>query len=1291
MIKFRSIYIILMKNIMASLRNAKEVIRKELEKGTFDSNSVATIEWKIAELEAAKIEWKKDPSIVGLHARYLAKFEALDEEAKRNLSREIERARARQDNLRAEITGVELPASVLWNEAIMAQLKKLWIIRNNRAVFENSNVQEKLTKYLEYLNYISDVELDDRGAFVNPAEIAKKYRELLNDSTDWILDKEYLQFKYAESIYNDIIRRGFVLQKNSTGEYTIVCPKVVWGVMVRKNLKDTHPDHPYLDIVHARNTRKLLDVVVVTSMIRKDFGLDAKKVVGQKTLITRILQEHNIKSKSWVNIQKADLLLLDWDRIKADVDTKLKSVVDTKDGASMQAYNELMHLRNFIENEEYNKPDYNRDIFTRANIYRKGFLNEKALIDAFGGSLDNATPENFMDVVKKMWGEARGGLFIFAILALIGGFKKTALWAAGIALLGPSVAGIVETWINGTQTTGNLFSDEELELIRPHAVIPILDNNSYQAQFEKLASINKTNLENSVDDTGRTLPSVANNFIIAKILNEFHKSGTDINITSSTAARDTLAAMGGKDITNTEFPNFKWTTYTITLNDIKSFLQLIESDGFKEAWDISLSDVMSKGRDIRNQNYESFDFTVDGNFDREINNHLRTRWAANTTVTGREKIKELQTKIESKLSAGVTDNFFDSVTGRNTADVIRGLPERLTNIDDLIAELNSMGLASASIDPLIDSTNGLLPKYKTFMEADAAMSEYDGLLSGGKTFITDKWDDFWTFVGGLAWRTWISDLQTEKDEIDAIITKITPTSFEINGTPVDISSDPLFQSIVDRANTVKNQLEQRSQKIQEEIDRRDSDFLESITGEVVDTNVENLEKDESSQDYRNSVRETTQAISNFKSMVSDLEADRNISKAFENINDYTFLQQVKEKLEGMTLSWPTTPPAKSWLLSEVQSVFWPGQEMERFMQKATEIFTAYFSENQTTKNTVISMSSAYTTVDTIVDNKIELDRIEQNYKNSIGWTDTITAFLNRRPRTTDQEKAYIKAKDIFGSGFSVPNDTINAAGIFTAISEKRREIADGIHTYINSITTSDIDTLEELKNIDDRGVIELAKEEIGNQVVLDYVAKLEDIGTQIMDSIPATPDGIDDLIEIDNIFQFTISGWFWQKVRETFVGADYLKQKFTTKVEFIGENILSGFSEDMTGLAAITDFRNDAAKFEWIASWDSSFRDSYQQRLEQIQETVRNNTYARSIPEILTTIENVVASIDPASRLTENTLLDSFTTSASTKTITLLVTTLGLNDNEPSGMYNGFEELERRTIYNKLKELKIIN
>gem|GEM_PF-6396352 len=232
--------------------------------------------------------------------------------------------------------------------------------------------------------------------------MAKKYRELINEGTDWILDKKYIQFKYAEAIQNDIIRRGYVLQKNATGQYTIVCPKIENGKLIRKDLREDFPNHPYLDIVNSRNTRNLLDVAMVTSMISKNTFLEGKGIIGQETLISSILANNHIKSRNGVTIQKAELLKLDWNDVKRQIDEKLAQTIDTTDGASMQVYNELMYVRNFIEHKEYEDPDYSTAIFSEANVYRKGFLTEKALLDAFGGNIENVTPKNFMGVIKNM-------------------------------------------------------------------------------------------------------------------------------------------------------------------------------------------------------------------------------------------------------------------------------------------------------------------------------------------------------------------------------------------------------------------------------------------------------------------------------------------------------------------------------------------------------------------------------------------------------------------------------------------------------------------------------------------------------------------------------------------------------------------------------------------------------------------------------------------------------------------------------------------------------------------------
>lgn len=1306
MVKFKSIYYFCYKQIMTTIVQAREAISRQLDTPDFTAESVAIIEGIIQELESWRIEWEQDPELAGLHTRYLTRFEALDEEVRRNLSSIIERARARQDNLRAEISGIELPASVLGSEEIMRELQRLGIVRGNRAVFENSHVQERITRYLDYLNFISDVERDDREAITDPEGLVDRYRDLLTEETDWILDKRFLQYKYIEAIYADIIRRGYVLQKNATGEYSIVCPEIdeaSWD-LIYKNLETTHPNHPYLEVVSARNTRDLIDIAAVTHIMRTNSNLSARTdIIGQQTLIATILESHNIRSRSGATIQRADLLLLDWEYVEEQIDARLVSLIDPENGASLQAYNELMYVKNFIEHQEYDMPERNAHIFAAANTYRQWFMQEQALIDAFWGNIENVTPDSFVEVLRNMGWDFRAASLIFAVVAFLWWFRRLAVTAAGIGLATPFAINMYDT-ATASIADRNAIMDQ-LEIIRPHAVIPILANRTYQEQFERIAEINQTNLNTTVDEHGRTLPFVANNFIIAKILNEVHASGQDFDLNSPTVVTDIYTAMRSKDITNTEFPHFRGTNYTITREDVQSFILLTESEGFRETWDETLSDVFSRGIDIRNQSYESFDFTVDANFDRALNNHLRTRWLANTTTEGRESIRTLQETIEARVSAGITDNFFDSITGRNTADVIRTLPERLGNLDDLIAEISSMThLQAPTKDPLINPTTGILPKYKIFLEADAEMSNYDGTLANGTRFITDTWGDMETFVGGLAGRTGISELETEKSEIDAVIARIEPTTFFVNGVRINLTTDPLYASLVSRANVIKSELEERSQALQEEIDRRNEELRRQAFGIPNIAEINNLSLDESESAYREAVVRINTSIGEFTTMVRDFQVHRDIQRAFTsgNIEQYRLLQAALDELQWMTLTGSATFPSKLWLRGQVQAVFASGGPAEIFESTAEAAFTQYFENLNTIQTSVSGTTTSFTDISTLLATRDELADNERDLKQSIGYTESIYAFVRQSETRANQEIAYATAQELFGASFSVAHDTLSARNTIDGIIEKREEVAEWVQNYINSLVptgtppTYDFSVLENLRDMDSRGVIAFAREsELGfqdniptitSQVEIDYANKVEEVALSIIETVPATPAGITLLRQIDTELWFNANQGLWERVKRILGWVDQVELNFDAKVWVVWASILSWFSEDLNGLNDIIDFRNSGTDYNWINDRTTNFDTRYNTRLEQIRNTVKARTIVNTIPSLRTAITTLVGSYG---RLDPRISLEDFETDG-TKTIAQLIRLLGLTDTRPSGVHWDFQESDRITIYEELERLHIL-
>jgi hypothetical protein len=73
----------------------------------------------------------------------------------------------------------------------------------------------KLEQYLDYANYIETPGADAAGK-------VRRYKELLDDGTDFIWDKQYLIQKYIVSMFKDLTEVGCTIRQDGVnGEYVI--------------------------------------------------------------------------------------------------------------------------------------------------------------------------------------------------------------------------------------------------------------------------------------------------------------------------------------------------------------------------------------------------------------------------------------------------------------------------------------------------------------------------------------------------------------------------------------------------------------------------------------------------------------------------------------------------------------------------------------------------------------------------------------------------------------------------------------------------------------------------------------------------------------------------------------------------------------------------------------------------------------------------------------------------------------------------------------------------------------
>lgn len=620
-----------------------------------------------------------------------------------------------------ETKGVEfiIPAIMLKNSAAMKELKRYGIIKGNKVIMENSDVIGKFQKYQDYFNFIHDTARISKDAEIKDKKgLMDRYIALINEGTDWIDPrlKEALQYKYAEAIYNDIIRMGCILQRNTRrwhahGEYEII------GL----ESGDVDEANPYNRVLTVQNARDLLDVARVSSMVRKDFTFNTKGLVGEKSLVKHLLTKHEIVDVSGHAIMDPEHMLLDKPHALRQIRIKKRAILG-KPRRSAQAYQELTFLEEQIRSTNIWRETYARGLLTKVNLF-KGFVKQKALIGGFSpDKIAGAKDKDFGAVAADLIKQNQFGLLVFAFISWMMGYKKAALGAAGVGLFGPSVANAVQGSIN---TVKSGFTDDDLEIIKPHTILPEVARD-YKTRFSKLVEINTENMKKRVDTkksigggTERTaLPFVKNNFILAKIVGNMDKIGgiqikpDDDPLTIAREIQDTDGT--NWVLTRRDYPNYEGYAYDIHRNDIVAFVKMLQSSDFpRDGRDITLKDLLTEWVGLEHETYGR-DIAVTGisEYDDALNSYMKEKWE--TTPEARKSIREIQKLLWawSFLQKGLGPDVYGWDV-RNTAKLKP--QETIDKIEKLLVTLRARGFNAHYI--------GTLESFQTFVKAQKSVRD----------------------------------------------------------------------------------------------------------------------------------------------------------------------------------------------------------------------------------------------------------------------------------------------------------------------------------------------------------------------------------------------------------------------------------------------------------------------------------------------------------------------------------------------------------------------------------------
>ena len=123
-------------------------------------------------------------------------------------------------------------------------------------------------------------------------------------------------------------------------------------------------------------------------------------------------------------MQDGNLLIADWDIIVDQIDAKIGNL-STGSAQNVEAYQELMYVKDLIEGKEWMAEDRTRDIFREMNTFGRAFLEEKSLIDdtiarLSGSGTDETTGEMIRNIAKENLFGLPGLLALFIAIFNIG-------------------------------------------------------------------------------------------------------------------------------------------------------------------------------------------------------------------------------------------------------------------------------------------------------------------------------------------------------------------------------------------------------------------------------------------------------------------------------------------------------------------------------------------------------------------------------------------------------------------------------------------------------------------------------------------------------------------------------------------------------------------------------------------------------------------------------------------------------------------------------------------------------
>lgn len=655
---------------------------------------------------------------------------------------------------------------------------------------------QQIEKTLNYLGWLESKETAELKA-TSPDEYKLKKVEMLHNIDDIDervagISKKLLEYRYMNSVYQDMNDDGLVIQKIDQSTYKVIDP-ITWAESTA----------PYvLKILESKHVNSFnFDFAVLSSITRRKATFNESGFISQKHTIATILDAHGIKDKSGEQITPINIIRLDWNgHIKGEVAKKI-AVAKSK---SLESYQELLYLESFIENEEYLKQDQNRAMYKELNAYDKAEWAAATMASQFDGTENEKTLASKLSGIMKEIDLPLG--MIGVVLMIFSGtrsFWKLLLWGALAAYVGSKV-------IDATDDRFGWPSDEDLGIIIPTQVIHAVDNSLEKNYGSSIGALQKLNLANrktsGYNEAGKKLSTVADNENLTNIASDIAKYNINDDVNSITwAALFATLQTANAGVTYTEA-------------DVTGFLGLLTSQGFAsnvDNGDETLLDYLSEGgKDILNRPYEAIAFTDKDVINAQLNEKIKAKWDLNSADPSlqrkdREDVLKIQVAMQANLSSikqgienvkATMSNMWNGVTG-DTARVGVGSLNMSTQID------NAINVAD-QIDPVLSGElKTIFEWYKKYLKLEAELAGYEGFIDENIDVARSKWYAMIGIVSEPEEARWNAEIAVH------IESKLANLKQLLNGIPAAQRYKEPYVDIIKRTKKVQLKLEERLSEV----------------------------------------------------------------------------------------------------------------------------------------------------------------------------------------------------------------------------------------------------------------------------------------------------------------------------------------------------------------------------------------------------------------------------------------------------------------------------------------------